>query len=195
GARRAFDPRGLHDRTPPRRAHRPPDRGGGRFLLLRNERPHPDHLGVLAGRRRVVLLPDVPAERRAHDLAVRNDRRRRRGRTCPRGRRWWSLNETRAHDGGMWGARRGSGVDPVLPRRRPRLRLLLPLPGAGGTAGGRARTRVRQVARAAAARGGVSRRPAPTPLPRPARTPYAWKLATTRSRVCSPAGFRSRHST
>src|SRR5699024_3035135 len=127
------------DLTPPRGAHRPPDRGGSRLLLLRNERPHPDHLGVLAGRRRVVLFPDVPAERRAHHFAVRNDRRRRRGRTCPRRCRGWPLNETRAHHGGMWRARRGPRVDPVLPRRRARLCFLLPVPGAGGTVGGWAR--------------------------------------------------------
>src|SRR5699024_10548877 len=143
------------DLTPPRGAHRPPDRGGSRLLLLRNERPHPDHLGLLSGRRRVVLFPDVPAERRAHHFAVRNDRRRRRGRTCPRRCRGWSLNETRAHDGGMWRARRGPGVDSVLPRRRTRLCFLLSIPSAGGPVGGRARTRVRELARTARRRGPV----------------------------------------
>src|SRR5205814_2353024 len=52
-ARRAL-PRGNHDRAAARRAHGRRDRQGGGFLLVRHQRPDPDHLRPVAGRRRPV---------------------------------------------------------------------------------------------------------------------------------------------
>ncbi len=96
----------LHDRAATGRAHLGPDRGGGRLLLLRHQRPHADHVGVLARRRRGRVLRDVPGERRAHDLPVRDARRRRR-RPAGQGRgRGRPVDEAGAEDGRLRRARR-----------------------------------------------------------------------------------------
>ena len=50
------------DRAAPRGADRRPDRRGGRVLLLRHQRPHPDHLGLLPRRRRGRVLLRLPGE-------------------------------------------------------------------------------------------------------------------------------------
>ena len=47
------------------------DRRGGRVLLLRHQRPDPDHLGLLARRRRGGVLLAVPGEGHLRRLAVR----------------------------------------------------------------------------------------------------------------------------
>ena len=128
----------LHDRAAAGRAHLGPDRGGGRLLLLRHQRPDADHVGVLARRRRGRVLRDVPGERRAHDLPVRDARRRRRR---PAGQ-----------DAGVEGGRSTKpdlkmgvcgehGGDPesihFFHDAGSGLRVLLAVPGAGGAAGGR----------------------------------------------------------
>ena len=71
-----------HDRDPARRGHRRPGGRGGRLLLLRHQRPHPDDVRLLARRRRRVS----PRVRRA-----RASWRRTRSR-CWTGKasaRWW----------------------------------------------------------------------------------------------------------
>ena len=81
GAREALRapraPRRHDDRAPPRRAHRRGDRRGGRLLLVRHQRPHPDDLGLLARRRRVELLLAVHGGRHPRGVAVRDHRPRR----------------------------------------------------------------------------------------------------------------------
>ena len=50
------------DRGAPRGADRGRDRRVRRVLLLRHQRPHPDDLGLLPGRRRGRVLPPVPRQ-------------------------------------------------------------------------------------------------------------------------------------
>lgn len=57
-----------HDRGPQGGAHRGPDRGGGRVLLLRHQRPDPDGVGLLPRRRRVGLLLPLPRPRHLRRL-------------------------------------------------------------------------------------------------------------------------------
>lgn len=75
GGRDAQDPGRRDDRAAPCGAHGGAHRHGGGLLLVRDERPHADHVGVLAGRRRGGVLLDVPGQRRPHGVPVRDDRR------------------------------------------------------------------------------------------------------------------------
>ena len=75
GRGRAGRPDRHHDRAAAGRADRPSDRRGGRLLLLRHQRPDPDHLGILPGRRRVVGVRRLPGQGRLHRVAVRDHRR------------------------------------------------------------------------------------------------------------------------
>ena len=123
------------DRAAAGRADRAPDRRGRRLLLLRHQRPDPDHLGLLPRRRRVVGVRRLPGEGRVHRLAVRDHRRRR----CrPAGgdrRRGGPPDQAQAEARRLRRARRRPGIDPLLPQDRAGLRVLLPVPGAGRPAG------------------------------------------------------------
>ena len=82
GDRRARGHRPAHpDRHDDRAAASGPDRAPHRrrrgVLLLRHQRPHPDHLGVLPRRRRGRVLRHLPRQGRVHRVAVRDPRRRR----------------------------------------------------------------------------------------------------------------------
>ena len=116
-------------------AGRDRDRGG--VLLLRHQRPHPDDLGLLARRRRGVVLRHVHREGHLRRLPVRVPRHRGRrpagavrGRAGPR-------DPPRPAPRHLRRARWRPGVDPLLRRSRPRLRLVLALPGPRRTSGGR----------------------------------------------------------
>ena len=75
--RRAPGVPGRHDdRAAARGADRRPDRRGGRVLLLRHQRPHPDDLGLLPRRRRGGVLLRLPGEGHLRRLPVRVARRR-----------------------------------------------------------------------------------------------------------------------
>ena len=67
--------RAGHDRHDDRGAARGADRRGdrrvGRLLLLRHQRPDPDDLGLLPGRRRGGVLPRLPGQGHLRRLAVR----------------------------------------------------------------------------------------------------------------------------
>ena len=117
--------------------HRRPDRRGGRLLLLRHQRPHPDHVGLLAGRRRGRLLLGVPREGHLRGVAVRVDRRRRRRRAGAHRLRAGPRDQARPQARGLRRAWRRSGLGALLPRGGPRLRVLLAVPRPGGAAGGR----------------------------------------------------------
>ncbi len=76
------------DRAAPRRADRGADRRVRAVLLVRHQRPHPDHLGVLPRRRRELVLRPLPRTGRVRGVAVRVHRRRgRRQAGADRGRR------------------------------------------------------------------------------------------------------------
>ncbi len=116
-----------HDRAAARRAHGRRDRGDRGILLLRHQRPHPDHVRHQPRRRR-----ELPRHlyRQGHpgDRPVRVDRSRWRRRTRE--------DRDRARPQGAAGpqarhlrrARRRPGVGRVLPRDRTGLRLLLAVP-------------------------------------------------------------------
>ncbi len=61
----------------PRGTDGPPDRGSGRFLLLRYQRPHPDHVGVFPRRRGGRILCRLPRQGCLQGVTVRDSRRRR----------------------------------------------------------------------------------------------------------------------
>ena len=98
-----------------------------RVLLLRHQRPDPDHARRVARRRRVIP-GHVHREGAAQDRSVRESRHR--------GRRRTDHHRLRARQGGPAGhqarrlrrARRRPGLDRLLRARPSRLRLLLPLP-------------------------------------------------------------------
>ena len=131
------------------------DRRVRRLLLVRHERPHADDARLLARRRRVGLPRDLPRGRRDRAQSVREHRHRRRRRARAHRSRARSRGAARAQARHLRRARRRPGLGRVLPRRRPRLRLLLALPRAdraprrrprrarrhGRTAGERARDR------------------------------------------------------
>ena len=114
-----------------------PDRRGGRLLLVRHQRPHPDDLRLQPGRRRGPDDGGLPRARPAAPQPLRDGRPRGRGRAGPARRRAGPGHQARAQDRGVRRARRGPRVDQDLLRRRPRLRELLALPGAGGPPGRR----------------------------------------------------------
>ena len=73
------DPDRHDDRGAARRAHRRRDRAVGGVLLLRDQRPDADDLGLLQGRRGRRVLQPVHRHGHLRRVAVRDDRRRRRG--------------------------------------------------------------------------------------------------------------------
>ena len=81
--RRPAHPHRHDDRAAPRRAHRLPGGRGGRVLLVRHQRPHPDHLGLLPRRRRGGVLRGLPRQGRLHGLA------RSRASTSTASAGWW----------------------------------------------------------------------------------------------------------
>ena len=68
-------PIGTMIELPARGADRTSHRRCRGLLLLRHQRPDPDHLGLLPGRRRILGVRDLPGEGRFHGVAVRNHRR------------------------------------------------------------------------------------------------------------------------
>ena len=127
------------DRAAARGAARRRDRRVRRLLLVRHERPHADDARLLARRRRVGLPRDLPRGRRDRAQPVRERRHRRRRRARADRRRARSRGPARAQARHLRRARRRSGLGGVLPRRRPRLRLLLAVPGADRAPGRRPR--------------------------------------------------------
>src|SRR5690606_21285807 len=75
-------------------------------------------------------------QRRAAGLPVRDARRRGRGPAGAGRGRGRTGDQAADEDRGVRRARRRPGVDPLLPLRGARLRLVLALPGAGGAARG-----------------------------------------------------------
>ncbi len=113
------------------------DRRGGRLLQLRHQRPDADGIRPVA--RRCGQVPAAVC--RAGDLAkgsVRVDRCRGRGRDGPACVRARAADQEPLETRHLRRARRRSCVDIVLPGGRAGLRLVQPVPGAGGTSGGRA---------------------------------------------------------
>ncbi len=72
-----------HDRDPPRRAGGRRDRRGGRLLLVRHQRPHPDDLRLQPGRRRGSDDERLPGPGPPAPQPLRGGRRRRRRRARP----------------------------------------------------------------------------------------------------------------
>ena len=119
-----------HDRGPARRGDRRRDREGGRVLLVRHQRPHPDGLRPLAATTPASSCsttrstgciekdPFVTLDAAGVGLAGRD--RRQEG----------PQREAEAEDRRLRRARRRPVVDPLLPQGGPRLRVLLALPGA-----------------------------------------------------------------
>ncbi|CAK7284735.1 hypothetical protein SGPA1_30608 [Streptomyces misionensis JCM 4497] len=120
-----------HDRAAARRADRRADRGGGGVLLLRHQRPHADRLGLQPRRRRGLLLHGLPGEGHLRRLPLRDHRQGRRGLPGEGRRGGRPAHPARPQARRLRRARRRPGVGPLLPRGRPRLRLLLPLPHPG----------------------------------------------------------------
>ena len=136
------DPDRHDDRAAAGRAHRAPDRRGRRLLLLRHQRPDPDHLGLLPRRRRGGVL------RRPTWTRASSPSRRSRPSTPTASAGWCEIaaeegrrSRARPQARRLRRARRRPGVHPLLPPRRPGLRLLLAVPGPGRPAGGRPRGR------------------------------------------------------
>ena len=121
-------PRRHHDRTAPRGADRRPHRRGGRVLLLRHQRPHPDHVGLFPRRRRGRVLLRLPRERDLRGQPLRIPRRGGRGRVDPYRRREGPLPSPRPQARHLRRTRRRPRLRPLLRTRRPGLRLLLTIP-------------------------------------------------------------------
>ncbi len=119
------------------RPHRRRHRRCRRLLLLRHQRPHPDRLGLLPRRRRVLVLLPLPREGDLRRVTLRDHRPDRRRAPGADGHLGGPRAQARAQGGRVWRARRRPRVDPLLPRLRAGLRVLLPVPRAGGTARGR----------------------------------------------------------
>ena len=136
-----------------------------RVLLLRHQRPDPDGLGLLPRRRRGrVLLPRTSTSASSAS--------RRSSRSTARASAGWSsiaIEEGRADPAGpqarrLRRARRRPRLGALLPRGRPRLRVLLAVPGPGRPAGGRPRgDRPRPTATPGCAAAAGSRRRQPSP--------------------------------
>ena len=151
---RARRPRGghgapgrLHDRDDDRAAAGVlpgrPDRRGGRLLLLRDQRPHPDRAGLQPRRHRG---QDPRPLHRAEDLrslAVRDDRRAGRGADAAHGRVAGPQDQAGHQARRLRRARRRPRLDRLLPPLGYRLRVLQPVSRAGRPRrrrpGGRAR--------------------------------------------------------
>ena len=116
------------DRGAAGRPHRGRDRAVGGVLLLRHQRPDADDLGLLQGRRGRGVLQPVHRHGHLRRIAVRDDRRRRRGQArADRHGRGPGYQGRPAHRR-LRRARRRPGVGLVLQRGRPRLRVLLAVP-------------------------------------------------------------------
>ena len=119
------------DRSAARGTHCRADRRGGRVLLVRHQRPHPDGLGLLARRRRGRVLRPLHGPRHLRRLAVRDPRSRRHrpvGADC---RRRGPGDASRPAHRHLWRARRRPRLGALLPRGRPRLRVVLAVPHSG----------------------------------------------------------------
>ena len=136
GRDRPSDPHRQHGRGAAGSAAGRPHRAALRLLLVRHQRPHPDRSRLLSRRCRGQVPDRVPRGRRPVPKPVRDHGRRGagagrdRGRAGPRGAPRHQARHLRR-------ARRRSRLDRVLPRRGPRLRLVLALPGADRAAGRR----------------------------------------------------------
>ncbi len=124
-----------HDRAAARGAHRRPDRGPRRLLLVRHQRPHPDHLRPVA--RRCRHLPAaLHREGPAAEGPVRDPGPGRRGRAGPHRRREGPGHPGRHQARHLRRAWRRPVLDRVLRDAGTRLRVLLAVPGADRAAGG-----------------------------------------------------------
>ena len=132
------------------------DRRGGRLLLVRHERPHPDGDRLLARRRRGQVPHLLPRARDPRAQPVRGARPGGRRRPDADRRRARPQHEAGPEDGDLRRARRRAALGRVLPPARARLRQLLALPGAARTArsrpGGAGRRGRRPRSRSAAER-------------------------------------------
>ena len=138
------------------------DRGGGRLLLLRHQRPDPDDLRLLPRRRRGPDDGRLPGARSAAAQPLRGGRLRRRRRARAPRHRARPGDPTRPEGRRLRRARRRPGVHRPLLRRRARLRQLLALPGPGGPPG-------RRPGRAGGGRRGLRPEERVTPAPPAAR--------------------------
>jgi len=126
-----------HDRGPARGPPLLQDRAVRGLLFLRDQRPHPDDLRLLARRHRVLPpllpLPEPPRCRSLQDgrRGGRRDPHQHGGQAGPRGEEGTQVRDLRR-------AGRRSRHHRILLPRRPQLRELLPLPRAHRSARGRA---------------------------------------------------------
>ena len=120
------------DRAPARVRPCGRDRRARRLLLVRDERPHADGARLLA-RRRGGQVPDATTSRTASSSGTRSRRSTRPGSaTSCASPSSGPKREARDQDGHLRRARRRAEVGRVLPRARPRLRVLLAVPRAAG---------------------------------------------------------------
>ena len=112
------------------------DRRAGRLLQLRHQRPHPDDVRLQPRRHRGPAHEALPRAGAAGPQPLRDGRRRRRGRAGAAGRRARAGRQARPQAGRVRRARRRPRVHRHLLRRRPRLRVVLALPGADRQVGG-----------------------------------------------------------
>ena len=140
-------PGGNHDRGAARRAHRRRDREDRGVLLLRHERPHPDHLRPVP-RRPGAGARELHAEGHLRGGPVRLHRPGGRGPAHADRHRGRPAHQARPQARDLRRAWRRPVVGGVLRRDRARLRLLLPVPVAHRAPRGRP-------GRAEAAQGGA----------------------------------------
>ncbi len=119
GERGAFDVADRHhDRDTESGAAGRGDRRGGRLLLLRDQRSHPDDLRVQPRRRRGPDDGRLPREGPLEAQSLRGGRSRRRRRAGPAGRRPRPRDPSLLEDRRLWGARRRPRIDRHLRRGR-----------------------------------------------------------------------------
>src|SRR6266487_4216133 len=155
-----------------------------RSLLLRHERPDPDHLRLLAGRRGGQVHRPVPGEEDPEGQPVRDDRPRRRGPADGAGGQGGPGDPARPRGRHLRRARWRPGLDPHLSRAGAELRVLQPLPRTGGPAGRRAGRRGERLDDQVAGRGASARRCA-----RPARgvpAPRRYAEGGSDEPICGP---------
>ena len=104
------------------------DRRRCRLLLVRNKRPHPNHLRVEPRRRRTVLSPLLPRAGHLPLEPVPDHGRARRGTAGGDGDRCREGGQPFARGRGVRRARRGSRLDRLVPPDRSRLRVGQPSP-------------------------------------------------------------------
>ena len=160
-------PRRNDDRAAAGLRARRRDRRSRRLLLVRHQRPDPDRARLLARRRRGQVPHPLPRGRRPRARPVRDARPGRRRRADADRRRARPGDRTPGCTIGICGEHGGDPASvALLPRARPRLRLLLAVPRAGrparGGAGGAGRERRGQLRgrRAASDARDRARRPA-----------------------------------